>query len=181
LSYRAAIDLLGTHYALSTEISRVLMSEGLYDPAEILLKFAVDDQPELPLGYALLALVKAERGDAEAAERFARQSLAIEPADPTRMHLLAWALAAQGRIDEAREARGRAEEIGQALFWQQYMYHAHVRWADGDTTGALVALDSATSVVTSDLGKATLDSVRVNEFGLEPRLPAPSGSIGTPR
>ncbi|NNM33970.1 MAG: hypothetical protein HKO53_12930 [Gemmatimonadetes bacterium] len=176
LSYRAAIDLLGTHYALSTEIARVLMAEGLYDPAEILLKFAVDDQPELPLGYALLALVEAERGNAEAAESYARQSLAIEAADPTRLHLLAWALAAQGRIDEAREARDRAEEMGQALFWQQYMYHAHVRWAEGDTAGALVALDSASAVVISDLGKATLDSVRVAEFGLEATGMEPSGT-----
>jgi len=166
LSYRAAIDLLGTHYALSTEIARVLMDEGLYDAAQVLLEFAVDDQPDLPLGYALLALVEAERGDAVASEGFARQSLAIEPADPTRLHLLAWSLAAQGRIDEAREARARAEEVGQALFWQQYMYHAHVRWADGDTAGALLALDSAAVTVFSDLGKATLDSVRVAEFGL---------------
>ncbi len=167
LSYRAAINVLGTHYALSTEIARVLMDEGLYDPAEVLLKFAVGDQPELPLGYALLALVEAERGDAQASEAYARQSLAIEPDDPTRLHLLAWSLAAQGRIEEAREARSQAEEVGQALFWQQYMYHAHVRWADGDTTGAMLALDSAAVTVISELGRSTLDSVRVAEFGLE--------------
>lgn len=168
LSYRAAIDLLGTHYALSTEIARVLMEEGLYDPAEVLLKFAAGDQPKLPLAYALLSLVEAERGHPKASEQYARQSLAIEAADPTRRHLLAWALAAQGRIGEAREARASAEEIGQALFWQQYMYHAHVRWAEGDTAGAYLALDSAATTVRSALGRATLDSVRVAEFGLQP-------------
>lgn len=171
LSYRAAINILDAHYAMTTEISRVLMAEGLYRPADVLLRFAAQDEPDMPLAWSLRALVAAEHGDAEATERFARRSLAIEPADPTRLHLLAWALAAQGRLEEAREARARAEEVGQALFWQQYMYHAHMEWAEGDSAATYAALDSAAARVASELGRATLDSVRVSEFGLEPLPP----------
>lgn len=166
LSYRAAIDLLGAQYALTTEVARRLMEQGMYRAAEGLLRYAIPEQPELPIGYALLALVRAEQGDAAETERLARRSLELEPNDPTRLHLLAWALAAQGRTEEARRTRARADEIGFPLFWQGQMYHAHVRWAEGDTAGALAAIDSAEVYVASDVGRATLDSVKVAEFGV---------------
>lgn len=166
LAYRAAIDLLGTHYQLVTEIARNLMGEGYYRAAEVLLRFAAADSPEFPLAHGLLALVRAEYGDAEGAEMYARRALARENEDPTRHHLLAWALAAQGRYDEAREARARGLEQARAVFWQQYVYEAYMKREAGDTAGAHVALDSAAVRVFSDIGRATLDSVRVSEFGL---------------
>ena len=183
LAYRAAIDLLGTHYKLVTEVSRKLMAEGHYGAAEVLLRFAAEDIPRYPLAHALLALVRAERLDAEGTETYARRSLALEEADVTRQHLLAWALAAQGRMGEARAARARAEELGDAFFWQQYVYEAYVHRQEGDTAAVRAALDSAWVRTFSEVGRSALDSVRVSDFGLpsqEERGPdadaeAPSG------
>lgn len=172
-SYRAAISLLGTHYQLVTEISKRLMDEEHYRAAEVLLRFAADDSPQYPLAHGLLALIRAEHGDAEAAEALARTSLELEDQDPTRHHLLAWALASQGRMEEAAEARARGLEQGRAVFWQQYVYEAYSKRAAGDSIGAYAAVDTAWSRVYTDIGRATLDSVRVSEFGLEPLLPNP--------
>lgn len=168
LAYRAAIDLLGTHYKLVTEISRKLMAEGHYRAAEVLLGFAAEDIPSYPLAHALLALVRAEYGDAEGAEANARRALALEE-DGTRRHLLAWALAAQGRWEEAAATRARAEELGRAVFWQSYVYDAYMHQHAGDTVAAHAALDSAWERTFSDVGRAALDSVRMADFGLQSR------------
>lgn len=168
VSYRAAINLLGTHYALLTEIAKRLMGANNHLAAEGLLEISIHERPEFPLAYSLLALVRAEYGDAEGTERWARQSLELYSEDATRWHLLAWALAAQGRMDEAAEARATAEGLGRALFWQSHLYQAYERWEAGDSAGAYQALDSASVWVASDLGRSTLDSVKVADFGLEP-------------
>lgn len=169
-SYRAAIDLLGTHYQLLTEISKRLIDEQHYRAAEVLLRFAIDDSPEYPLAHGLVALIRAEYGDAEGTEAFARASIERQDVDPTRHHLLAWALARQQRFDEAAEARARGLEQGRTAFWQQYMYEAYVRRAEGDSAGAYAAVDTAWSRVFTDVGRAALDSVRVADFGLKPRV-----------
>lgn len=168
LAYRAAINLLDAHYTLTIEIARRLMQAERYRTAEVLLEFAGRDEQDFNVAYALRALIRAEHGDAAGTERYARRSLAIEPDDPTRLHLLAWALAAQGRLDEAREVRGQADALGFPLFWQGHMYHAHMRWARGDTAGTRAALDSASAWVATELGRETLDSVKVSGFGQEP-------------
>lgn len=168
VSYRAAIDLLGTHYAMLTEISQRLMGVGRFRAAELLLRLAATDRPDFPLAYSLLALVRAEYGDAEGTERYARRSLELYPRDQTRLHLLAWALAAQGRVEEAAEARARADEIGPTIFWQKHMYDAYARWSAGDSTGTYQALDSVNVWVSTDIGRAAVDSVKVAEFGFDP-------------
>ncbi|MDX1647956.1 MAG: hypothetical protein R3304_12490 [Longimicrobiales bacterium] len=178
LAYRAAIDLLGTHYKLVTEISRKLMAAGHYGAAEVLLGFAAEDIPRYSLAPALLALVRAERGDARGAEEYARRALDLEPQDPTRLHLLAWALAAQGRFAEAREVRRKAEALADAFFWQQYVYEAYAHRQAGDTARMREALDSARVRTFSHVGRRALDSIRVVEFDLErhPDDPDEAGS-----
>ena len=175
-SYRAAINILGTDYPLLTEISKQLLQLERYRAAEGLLEYASRDSPEFPSALGLLALIRAEYGDAEGAERYARQSLAVRDFDPTRHHLLAWALAAQDRWDEARAARARGLEQGRALFWQQHMYEAYMRREEGDTAGAYAAVDSAWTHVATEIGRATLDSVRVSDFGLESLLDDEEGA-----
>jgi tetratricopeptide (TPR) repeat protein len=175
LAYRAAIDVLGTHYQVVTEISKQLLAMQRYRAAEVLLSIAVRNEPRFPLAWGMLALIRAEYGDLEGTERYSRLSLERHEADPTRHHLLAWALAAQGRWAEAGEARARGLEQAPVRFWQQFMYEAYVRRERGDTVGALAAIDTAWASVASDVGRATLDSVRVSEFGLE-SLFAPADS-----
>jgi tetratricopeptide (TPR) repeat protein len=165
-AYRAAVGILGTHYQLMTELAQQLMQVQHYRAAEQLLRVSAASEPEYPLAHALLALTRAEHGDAPAAEAHARASLERYPSDPTRWHLLAWALAAQGRLEEARSARARGLELGEGLFWQRYAYQAYDLRALGDTAGARTALDSAWTRAFTDIGRAALDSVRVTEFGL---------------
>ena len=174
-SYRAAINILGPHYQLITEISKQQLDIERPRAAEGLLRFASNNSPEFPLALGLLAEIRADYGDAEGTERYARQSLELDDFDPTRHHMLAWALAAQGRWEEARAARARGLEQGRAFFWQQYIYEAYMRREEGDTAGAYAAIDSAWTGVATQVGRATLDSVRVTEFGLESLLADPEG------
>jgi protein O-mannosyl-transferase len=172
LSYRAAISILGGHYMLITEIAQRLMTLERYPGAEGLLTFAWRDYPQFSLAPSLIASIHAEEGDPAGTEAWARRSLAIYPDDAVRRHLLAWALAAQGRFGEAAEERARAEALGRAGFWQQWAYLAYMRREAGDTVGALAAMDSAWQSTATELAKTTVDSVRVADFGLAPHAEA---------
>lgn len=172
LSYRAAINLLGTSYQLMTEIASSLMNMERYRGAENILRYAINDSPQFPLAYSLVTAIRAERGDAPGTEEWARQSLAVYDPDAARHHLLAWSLAAQGRFEEAAEARARGDEIARGVFWQAFMYTAYVAQAEGDSVTAYAAIDTAWARVHTETGRFALDSVRVSEFGLETfRLP----------
>ena len=171
-SYRAAINLLGPHYQLLTEISKRLLEVEHYRAAEGLLRLAARDSPQYPLALGLISLIRAEHGDAREAERYARASIELWDVDPTRHHLLAWALAAQGRPNEAEQARRKALEQGQAVIWQRYAYQAYQYRAAGETERATASIDSSWAQATTDIGRATVDSVRTSEFGLPSLLPA---------
>ncbi len=171
-SYRAAISLLGAAYPLVTDIARIMTDHGYYDGAERLLHFAINDRPEFSTAYRLLSSGRAEQGDAVGTERWAREALLreVEGNDPARHHLLAWALAAQGRMDEAAEARARGDDIGRAVFWQGYVYEAYAARARGEPLVAEAKLDTAWAAVRTPAGRRALDSVMVSEFGLATRL-----------
>ena len=176
-SYRAAIDLLGTHYQLVAEIAMRLMQHGEYGSAETLATFAAQDRPEFPRAWSQLALIRAEYGDAPGTERFSRIALGLDERDPTRQHLLAWSLAAQGQFQEAAQVRAVALEQGRAAFWQSHMYEAYIARAAGDSVSAYAAVDSAWARARTDLARNAVDSVRVAEFGLESLL-VPVDSMG---
>jgi hypothetical protein len=165
-AYSAAIGILGHDYQLLTEISTRLMGRERYRVAEFLLGQARETDPAFPLAPSLIAAIRAERGDAVGTERYARESLAMFENDGVRWHLLAWALAAQGRFDEATEVRERAEEESMPGFWQQWVYDAYLAWETGDSASAYAAVDTAWARVGTETGRAALDSVRVTDFGL---------------
>jgi tetratricopeptide (TPR) repeat protein len=170
-AYRAAVDLLGPQHALILTVAGHMMAMERYPPAETLLGSLTREQPEFPHAFRMLADLRAEYGDAFGTEEYAREALALRDVDPTRAHLLAWALAAQGRYDEALEAKEDALEQGGAIFWQAYVYEAYMADRRGDTVRALAAVDTAWAQVLTNIGRATLDSVRVADFGLQPLLP----------
>jgi len=143
VSYRAAIDILGPHYQLITEISRKLMSRERYDAAEHLLNFAWKDNPGIQVAPGILATIASEKGDALATETYCLAVIEIKETDPGCHHLLAWAYADQGRWEEAARSRTRAIELGEGDYWQQWMSLFYLELHAGDTTAALVALDSA--------------------------------------
>ena len=166
MSYRAAVDLLDAHYGLLIHVSEVLMSIDRYRGADGVLHYAITQRPEHPLAYGMRSGARAEMGDARGAERYARAALAIRPTDAVRLHVLAWALAAQNRWDEAEEVRTRADERGVATFWQRWVYDAWVAQRQGDEVAMVEALDSAVANARSGTGRGALDVILTRDFGL---------------
>ena len=182
-AYRASISLLGAEYPVVTEIARSMIDYGYYDPAERLLSFAIADRPEFSTAYRLMSSSRAEQGDAVGAERWARETIARESPgnDPARHHILAWALAAQGRLDEAEEERARADALARPVFWQGYAYEAYAERARGDGATAAAKLDTAWITVRTEAGRRALDSVMVSEFDLpSPRDGGAEGPAAPP-
>lgn len=167
VSYRAAVDLLDAHYGLLIHVAEVLMSIDRYRGADGVLHYAISQRPEHPLAYGMRSGARAEMGDAAGAERYARAALAIRPTDAIRLHVLAWALAAQGRWAEAEEVRARADQRGVATFWQKWLYDAWLAQRRGDEPAMREALDSAVTHARSETGRAALEGFLARDFGLE--------------
>ncbi|MDP2957902.1 MAG: hypothetical protein Q8N53_15855 [Longimicrobiales bacterium] len=165
VSYRAAINILGPHYQLITEISKKLIGAEYYDAAERLLLYSWREHPEFSVAPGLLAVIASERGDAEGTERYCRLALALDDEDAVRHHLLAWALAEQGRWGEAVEARKGAIAEGEGDYWQQWVSLAYLQAYAGDTLAAEVALDSARVKAVTRSGRRQVDSLRVELLG----------------
>ncbi|HSW31853.1 MAG TPA: hypothetical protein VLH75_20385 [Longimicrobiales bacterium] len=159
VSYRAAINILGPHYQLITEISKKLIAAEYYDAAERLLLYSWREYPEFSVAPGLLAVIASERGDAVATERYCRAALSLDSDDAVRHHLLAWALAAQERWDEAAEARKGAIDQGEGDYWQQWVSLAYLEAYAGDTLAAEAALDSARVKAVTKSGRRQVDSL----------------------
>ena len=170
-AYRAAVDLLDSHYGLLIEIAATLTDLGRYQSADAILHRAMLDAPSQPVAYRMRAGLRAELGDAAGAERYARAALALTGRDPLREHVLAWALASRGAWQEATEVRRRADEAGSVGFWQRWVYDAYVAERQGDTVALRAALDSAYQAVETRGGRAALDSIAVHRFAVDPRAP----------
>jgi protein O-mannosyl-transferase len=164
-AYRAAANLLDSHYFLVTHVANRLLDLGRYEGAEGLLKIAIRERPTVPRAYGQRAGVRADLGDALGTERYARISLALYPRDSIRLHILAWALATRGAWDEAVEVRARADALGGADFWQRWLYDAYLHQREGDLAGVEHALDSAQVKVRNDRARAAFDSILVRDFG----------------
>jgi tetratricopeptide (TPR) repeat protein len=183
VSYRLAINILGPHYQLITEISRKLIGAEYFDAAEHLLHFAWEEYPQFSVAPGLLAVIHSERGDPLETERFCRIALALEDRDPVSHHLLAWALTEQERWDEAVEARRGAIEHGEGDYWQQWLSLAWLEAFAGDTVAARAAMDSALSKARTPGTLRRLDSLRAEILGDTTRIgeePADSGRDGDP-
>lgn len=165
VSYRAAINILGPHYQLITEISKKLIAAEYLDAAERLLLFAYNDHPEFSVAPGLIAVIESEKGNAEETERWCRIALSIDDEDPVRHHLLAWALTEQGRWAEAAEARKGAIAQGEGDYWQQWVSLAALEANAGDTAAARAALDSARVKAVSTGGIHQVDSIYVAIMG----------------
>jgi tetratricopeptide (TPR) repeat protein len=159
VSYRAAINILGPHYQLVTEISKKLMAADYDQAAERLLEYSWREYPQYSLAPGLLAVIASERGDALATERYSRAALAADDQDPTRHQLLAWALARQGRWEEAVVARQAAIAQGQGDYWQEWVLLAYLQAYTGDTTAARLALDSARAKAVAETAFQQIDSL----------------------
>ncbi len=175
-AYRAAINLVGTHYGLLVHVAQTLVNLERPESADRLLAIATRERPDHPLAYGIRAGIHAELGNPREAERYARVALAVQGSgtDAARLHVLAWALAARGAWEEAAEVRARADERSAvAQFWQRWIYDAWVARRAGDDAAMQAALDSARATVSTASGRTSLDSLLVYDFGAEPSRPKP--------
>jgi len=145
VSYRAAINILGPHIQLITEISKKLITAKYYETAERLLQFAWRQYPEYSVTPALLAVIHSKENDPPKTERYARLAVTMDSTDAVSWHLLSWSLAAQGKWREAARAREGAIREGEGSHWEQWVSLAYARALAGDVPGAELALDSARS------------------------------------
>jgi tetratricopeptide (TPR) repeat protein len=142
-AYRAAVSLVGGHYTLLVEVGRRLLGIGRDRAAELLLHYAWEDWPEFPVASGLLASLYDRQGRFPQAEAAARSALAGDSTQALQYHILSRALASQGRLDEARQARLGAIRHGEGDHWEQWGWLAEVELGRGDTAAAWAALDSA--------------------------------------
>jgi tetratricopeptide (TPR) repeat protein len=181
VSYRAAINILGPHYQLITEISKKLIGAEYYEAAKRLLMFSWREHPELSVAPGLLAVVYSEEGNARETEHWCRIALSIDNDDAVRHHLLAWALAEQGRWDEAVMARKNAIAQGQGDYWQQWVSLAYLQAYAGDTVAARTALDSALVKASTRAARRQVDSLwAVLKDSVAARPSPSSGGVGPP-
>jgi predicted Zn-dependent protease len=142
-AYRNAIGLLGGHYSLLTEVGRRLSGNGYDRAAELILRFAWEDRPDLGLAPGLLATIYNRQERWREAEEAARASIAADSTLGLQYHILSQSLEAQGRLDEAVEARLGAINHGEGGHWEQWGWLAELELARGDTVAARAARDSA--------------------------------------
>ncbi len=142
-AYRAAVGIIGAHYTVLLEVGRRLLDEGYDGAGELLLTFAWTDWPRYTTAPGLLAALYDRQGRFLEAETAARAVLAEDSTRSVLQHVLARALAAQGRLDEAREARLAAIRHGEGAHWEQWGWLAELELRRGDTVQALRAMDSA--------------------------------------
>jgi hypothetical protein len=161
-SYRAAVDLLDSHYQIMTEFAQTMMHQELYRPAEGLLRHAWRREPHFPLAPGLLAEIYSIWGRPEQAEHLSRVTLTIDEDDRLRPHILAWSLASQGKFVEAREVREAAIlRFGLRDFWEQWVTLAYLEADAGDSTAASGAFDRASALELSTVERELIDSLRV--------------------
>ena len=100
---RRAIGLMSEEVVLELQarLGWVLTLRGEYDDAWAALQRGLEQSPRNAALALLDATNELARGDAEAAERRARDLLASGPADARTYRVLAYSLAAQGRFREA--------------------------------------------------------------------------------
>lgn len=112
-AYRRAIGLLGGSYSLLSEVGRRLNAAGHERAAEHVLRSAWDQQPELGLAPALLAILYDRQERWHLAEEAARAALVTDSTNAIHAHILARSLRAQGRFPEAIEARRTVIRMGE--------------------------------------------------------------------
>ncbi|MGI9627815.1 MAG: hypothetical protein ACR2QM_13345 [Longimicrobiales bacterium] len=141
-AYRRAIGMVGGHYSLVSAIGRNLVAKDYDRVGEYLLRHAWRERPELGLAPALLAAQYDGQGRWEESEAAVRAVLAIDSTSALNQHILARTLTAQGRVEEAIEARYAAIRLGEDR-WQQWKWLSDLELERGDTTAALQHLDAA--------------------------------------
>jgi hypothetical protein len=144
-SYRLAVGILGGYPQLLVQISNKLIAADRHDAARTLLLYAWRDDPSWAVAPGYLAVSHFQTMEWPEAEHYARISLEADPDQRVMPHVLAGALAEQGRYGEAIPWREFTIAQGESGSWEQWLALARLRLSVGDTLGAGAARDSALS------------------------------------
>jgi tetratricopeptide (TPR) repeat protein len=95
-------DVVGDNYPARVNLATHLLENGRVEEAEAHARRAIELQPELPLGHAVLASVHFSRRMFREAELALREALQRSPDDARLLNNLGYSLEMQGRTVEAR-------------------------------------------------------------------------------
>ena len=158
-NYRYAIGSVGAGYTLLSEITRKLLGMEKYAQAETLARMLWEDEPKWDAGPAYLAVALENQGEIEEALEWAQIAKGIDPEVSITRHMLSNLYRELERYPEAIAEREAAIELGEGEHWQQWMWLAELRQADGQHEAALQALDSARVREPEEEGGIQIDSL----------------------
>jgi tetratricopeptide (TPR) repeat protein len=142
-AYSHAVTLMNSEYNPSTQIATHLMTLGRVDSARFFLERAWREHPEWYSAPGLLAAVELNAGRPGQAAAAARAATVLEPNDPSMQHLLAQALGGSGDWSGAARARRASIDTGFADRVSSWLQLAGDLLNAADSSGASLALDSA--------------------------------------
>jgi TolB-like protein/DNA-binding SARP family transcriptional activator len=109
--------------------------------AEAASRRAIELDPKLADGYAVLGLTLDLRGDLADAEDLYRQAMALDPTNADVLHFYSRLLAELGRLEEALEMRRQLQALDPFVpVYQQGM--AWLLWVNGQTDDAIAISES---------------------------------------
>lgn len=159
-AFRNALFLLNSEYQASVDAASHLLASGRPESARFFLRRAWREHPEWYTAPGLLAAAELQAGDAGAAEEAARAAVALRPDNPSMHHLLAQALAARGRHDEAAAARRDALAAGYTPAWLGWTRLARDLALAGRAAQAAAVLDTASAVANTPEARRAVDETR---------------------
>ncbi|MFQ5536161.1 MAG: tetratricopeptide repeat protein [Gemmatimonadota bacterium] len=142
-AWAVALGLQNSEHGLSVEVGSYLMNLGRTSSARFFLERAWRERPDWYSAPGLLAALELNAGNTARAEAAARAAAGLAPDNPSMHYLLAQALHAQGRYEEAAAERRRALALGYADRWRSWLRLSNDLALAGDTVAARRALDSA--------------------------------------
>jgi tetratricopeptide (TPR) repeat protein len=186
-AYAVALGRMESDYAVASLVASRLMGMGSThrDAAEFLLLRAWREEPEHYTAPGHLAVLYLNEGRHEEGELFARRAVERAPENADMHRVLAAHLSGLGRHAEAIEERERALALEEEERWTWWVWLARDYVATGDTSQALLSLDSASvRAPVAGPGRSQIDSIRaVWSGGPSPGdgPPPAAGSTGSAR
>ena len=138
---RLAVDLDPLSRVANLNLARVLYFARRFDESAEHCRKTIEMYPDYLIAHRRLGIVYGEMGRFEEAEAEFKRALAIAEKDSETMSAMAYALAAGGRVDDARGVLGQLYELSKATYVAPYSL-ARVHIALGEIDRAFECLES---------------------------------------
>ena len=138
---KLAVDLDPLSRVANLNLARVLYFARRFDESAEQCRKTIEMYPDYLIAHRRLGIVYGEMGRFEEAEAEFKRALAIAENDSETMSAMAYALAAGGRVDDARGVLGQLYELSKATYVAPYSL-ARVHIALGEIDRAFECLES---------------------------------------